>query len=162
MALPSQVVSDVMVPYDTIMNAILNNANVKNDGFTDLQIEPHQAYIKMTLHRTDETTVNLTAVPIIPIRVEQGDISVQLVFSKVDGAVSGPEMSDLRASYSQDLKRTVTEFHDRLVGDYQSGSVDFKILDASWREVSIVCAPEGLHDFVTTSFVTASTLVVQP
>lgn len=162
MGLPSQLVSDVMVPYDTIKNAILSNANVKNDGFTDLQIEPHQAYMKMTLHRTDGSTVNLNAVPIIPIPLDQGDISVQLVFSKVDGAVSGPEMSDLQASYSQDLKSTVKEFHDRLVGDYKSGSLDFKVLDASWKEVSIVCAPEGLHDFVTMSFVTTSTLVVQP
>ena len=144
---PAAVVTDMNIPYATIKDALLANANIKNAGFDAVTFEPHEAYMTVKLHKTSGESISLNAVPIVPIPAEPGNVAVELVFTDIPGAPNSTDKSYLNGAYTKDLTDEVASLKKGLQGPHANGKFTLNVLNVSLAELFMTSDSDGLHNY---------------
>lgn len=147
----THVTIDLDFPYPDVRNAILRSDTVRSFGIEDVEMEPHQAYMRFTLHQHGGATKSINAIPIVAIPQEEDDVSFTLIFANIPGMASDSAISALKGSYTISLKNRINTAKTALQGTFQSGKLSFTVPEPTLTGVTVVCETDGLHAYVEIS-----------
>jgi hypothetical protein len=99
------------------------------------------------LHKSSGDVISVNAVPIVPIPAEEGDVSVELVFTDIEGAPGGTDRSYLNGAYAKDVTEQANLLKKAMKGAHVKGKFTLNVQDVSLEDLFMTCDSDGLHNY---------------